>query len=168
MRDATRTSHCESRSGRAQPGSAGDIEDSAVPGTDHFCAVNHPFHQRAASMSTDVVDRIESSIDIKKQGNRLQPISTIRARPGAISLLPEILTNSSLARIIDPFHYEGSGTPKSRDGAVESVCVLNRGSLLCSAEWTNRIFSSWHGANPSYDFCEILGERWSLVTIPSA
>ena len=33
MRDATRTSCCVSRGGRAQPGSAGHIEDSAMPGT---------------------------------------------------------------------------------------------------------------------------------------
>ena len=66
MRDATRTSCCVSRSGRAQPGSAGDIEDSAVPGTMTSVPLTIPFRQKGASMSTDVADRIESSIDIKQ------------------------------------------------------------------------------------------------------
>ena len=66
MRDATRTSCCVSRSGRAQPGSAGHIEDSAVPGTMTFVPSTISFHQKGASMSTDVVDRIESSIYIKQ------------------------------------------------------------------------------------------------------
>jgi hypothetical protein len=52
--------------GRAQPGSAGHIEDSAVPGTMTFVPSTISFHQKGASMSTDVVDRIESSIDIKR------------------------------------------------------------------------------------------------------
>lgn len=66
MRDATPTSCCVSRGGRAQPGSAGHIEDSGVPRTMTLVSSTISFHQKGASMSTDLVDRIESSIDIKQ------------------------------------------------------------------------------------------------------
>ena len=47
-------------------GSAGHIEDSPWPGTMTFVPSTIPFRQKGASMSTDVADRIESSIDIKQ------------------------------------------------------------------------------------------------------
>ena len=66
MRDATRTSCCVSRGGRAQPGSAGHIETAPYQGTMAFVPSPISFHHKGASMSTDVADRIESSIDIKQ------------------------------------------------------------------------------------------------------
>ena len=66
MSDATRTSCCVSAGRAGATRLRRSNRDSTVPGTMTLVPSTISFHQKGASMSTDVADRIESSIDIKQ------------------------------------------------------------------------------------------------------
>ena len=154
MRDATRTSCCVSRSGRAQPGSAGDIEDSAVPGTMIFVPSTIPFRQKGASMSTDLVDRIESSIDIR-QGN-LRPADfhhpcPARSDPAGFGNPDQLVLSAPPGADHRPVSLRGKRHTK-KQGWGRGICLCTEQrhpAKLGRVDGSHLLFAATQGANPS-------------------